>query len=112
MSECVCQLLACNFVIHVVKLKNCLAIACFIGCCFPVFAENQDSLSTKIIVATPAEKPFKPDLKLIRLESINGISPSDSLQKLKLPPVPLGFFCKFEDIMQQKWKIPLNLELK
>lgn len=32
--------------------------------------------------------------------------------KVLIPPHKQGFFCRFEDKMQMKWKLPLNLELK
>lgn len=94
------------------KVKKCIAITGLLGLSFSLNAEKQDSLTSNVERVTSTEIQFKPDLKLIRLEPINGITQKDSLQKITLPPVPLGFFCKFEDIMQQKWKIPLNLELK
>jgi hypothetical protein len=54
-----------------------------------------------------------PQLRALLLAEPLQLAPkADSVGALKLPPVPRGFFCKFEDKMQQKWKIPLNLELK
>jgi hypothetical protein len=54
-----------------------------------------------------------PQLRVLLLNGPLQIPPQvDSVGMLRLPPVQQGFFCKFEDKMQQKWKIPLNLELK
>jgi hypothetical protein len=53
-----------------------------------------------------------PQLRVFLLEPLQVAPKVDSVGMLRLPPVPRGFFCKFEDKMQQKWKIPLNLELK
>jgi hypothetical protein len=57
----------------------------------------------------PAQKLNLPPLNVANRKEPVKISGS---LKVPVPPYKQGFFCRFEDKMQMKWKLPLNLELK
>lgn len=54
--------------------------------------------------------PVNAEVKLLQ-PLTNSMTPQ-ALPPIQLPEIPLGFFCKFEDKLQQNWKIPINFELK
>jgi hypothetical protein len=91
-------------------LMGTFALMLMLKPCLLIASSPPDLL--KSISSVPAQDSL-PKLKSLLLNDAPFLSvASDSIGVLRLPPVPRGFFCKFEDKMQQKWKIPLNLELK
>lgn len=50
-----------------------------------------------------------PDLRSFKYSNLGVSASRQSLPPYQLPPVPRGFFCRFEDVMQIRWKVPINV---
>ena len=115
MRERIGKLLAYFSVIHSMKINLFRSkmlfwgIALLLSFCFlQVYAQQgvqKDSTSYNKINVQPSLPPLSSMLQ-------EPLMLPDSVNRMYIPAYKQGFFCRFEDVMQMKWKLPLNLELK